>query len=117
MTAKITASILILLTVYLNLKHGYSGLFGKMTAAESTIMTALGFEAITLKAISIISVAVALLIIFPQTFFTANLINAASILLIITLALKTGNIKVVLTEIPYFLMPLILIWLGHPFKQ
>jgi hypothetical protein len=54
---------------------------------------------------------------FPQTFFAGNLLGAAVILLIVALALNAGNIKMALIEVPFFLMPLILIWLGHPLKK
>jgi hypothetical protein len=38
-------------------------------------------------------------------------------LLIMALSLKTGNLKTALIEIPFLLMPLVMIWLGHPLKK
>jgi hypothetical protein len=67
--------------------------------------------------VAILSFVVAIFLLFPQTFFVGNLINATMILVIMALALKTGNYKISLIEIPFLLMPLILIYLGHPLKK
>jgi hypothetical protein len=80
-------------------------------------MSGLGIGRYFILSIRLVNLAVCLLILFPQTFFIANLSNAAVILLIMTLGLKTGNVKIVLIEIPFLLLPLVLIYLGHPLKK
>lgn len=114
---KVVSGILILITVYLNIKHGWSGLMNKMSPEEAKMFASLGLETAMIKAISILSLAIAVMILFPQTFFAGNLANAAVILLIMALALKAGNLRTALIEIPFLLIPLVMIYLGHPFKK
>ena len=81
------------------------------------MMSSLGINKPLGYVLSILSLAVGLLVFFPQAFFAGNLLNAFTILLIMALALKNGNLNIALIEIPFLLMPLVLIWLGHPFKK
>ena len=81
------------------------------------MLTDLGITKPLAIVVSILSLAVGLMVLFPQTFFTGNLINAIMILLIMALSLRVGNIKTTLVEIPFLLMPLVLIWLGHPLRK
>jgi hypothetical protein len=67
--------------------------------------------------VSVLTLAGACLVLFPQTFFIGNILNAGMILLIMCLALHAGNIKTALIEIPFLLMPLVMIWLKHPFRH
>ena len=112
---KIISGILILVTAYLSFKHGWAGI--TMKAESADMFADLKISKTLLYIISVLSLAVGIMIFFPQTFFAANLINAATILLIMALALRVGNIKIALIEIPFLLMPLLLIYLGHPFKR
>src|SRR5258706_10447354 len=114
---KIISGFLILITTFLSLKHGWAGVTNTMNAGEAKMISDLGINKALLMIISVLNLAIGLLILFPQTFFVANLINAAMILLIIAFALRSGNIKTALIEIPFLLMPLVLIYLGHPFKK
>jgi hypothetical protein len=112
---KILGGVLILITAFLSFKHGWEGLTNKPETVN--MLAELGIGEIGGKVMSVITLAVGLLILFPQTFFAGNLLNAAVILLIMALALKTGNLKTALIEIPFLLIPLVMIWLGHPFKK
>jgi hypothetical protein len=112
---KILSGVLILITAFLSFKHGWEGLTNKPETVN--MLTELGIGEIGGKVMSVLTLAVGLLILFPQTFFAGNLLNAAVILLIMALALKTGNLKTALIEIPFLLMPLVMIWLGHPLKK
>jgi membrane-anchored protein YejM (alkaline phosphatase superfamily) len=114
---KIVSGVLILITVYLNAKHGWAGISNTMSPAEVKMMTDIGIEKNWFLPIGIVSFAVCLLVLFPQTFFIGNVINAMLIVLIMALALKAGVTKTALIEIPFFLMPLVMIYLGHPFKK
>lgn len=114
---KILSGTLILITVFFCFKHGWPGLTGNLKPEEAKMMSDLGIGRYLLLSIALVNVAVCILILIPQTFFIANLCNAAVILLIMALALKTGNIKIALIEIPFLLLPLVLIYLGHPFKK
>ena len=66
--------------------------------------------------VSVLTLAGACLVVFPQTFLIGNVLNAGIILLIMCLALQAGNVKTALIEIPFLLMPLVMIWLKHPFR-
>ena len=114
---KIISGILILITVFLSIKHGWAGITNTMNPDEIKMISDLGINKSMLMVISVVNLAVALLILFPQTFFAANLISAGMILVIMALALKSGITKTALIEIPFLLMPLVLIYLGHPFKK
>ncbi|PUZ21564.1 hypothetical protein GA0116948_110101 [Chitinophaga costaii] len=112
---KIITILLILVTVYFGVSHG-SRSFAKPTGQLLQMMTSLGITDAIRIAIGVWSVLSALLILFPQTFFMGNLFRAMLLLLLMSLALKAGNYKFALIEIPFLLMPLALIYLGHPFK-
>ncbi|WP_343675112.1 hypothetical protein [Chitinophaga sp.] len=52
----------------------------------------------------------------PDTFFLGNMLNAILIVMIMGLALRVGNYRMALIEIPFLVMPLVMIWLKYPFK-
>ncbi len=112
---KYVSGALILVTVYLSVSHAWSG-FNQSKPEEMRMLTDLGFTRPAVIALSLVSLLVAVLVLIPQTFFWGNLLNATMVLLIMALAIKTGNLKLALIEIPFLLMPLLLIWLGHPFR-
>src|SRR5277367_2083202 len=105
MLMKIISVILILITSFLSFKHGWDGLTMNVKPGDTDMMAELGIGRIGTIMISALSIAIGLMVLFPQTFFVANLMNAAIILLIMALALKAGNIKIALIEIPFLLMP------------
>ncbi len=114
---KIVSGILSLITVYLNFKHAWSGLSGNYSPEEAKMLSELGVNKSLSLVVSILSVAVGILVLFPQTFFVGNLLNAILIVSIMALATQAHALKTALIEIPFLLMPLVLIWLGHPFEN
>ena len=64
-----------------------------------------------------ITLLIGVLLLIPKTFFLGNMLNAISIIIIMALAMKAGNFKMTLMEIPFLVMPLVLIWLKYPFKN
>lgn len=117
MTTKIISGILILITVYLNFKHGWSGLSGNASPEETKMMADLGLNKTKILVVSVLCLVVCVLTLFPQTFFIGNILNAISIVLIMAFALRSGKYKIAFIEIPFLLIPLILIYLGHPLKK
>jgi hypothetical protein len=117
MIFKVLSGLLILVTVYLNFKHGWAGVTNNLKPEEAKMMTDLGINKTMIKVISVLSLTVCVLTLFPQTFFTGNILNAFAILLIMGFALRSGNYKIALIEIPFFILPLLLIYLGHPLKK
>ena len=115
MITKIISGVLIAITAFLSFSHGWSGVTTKADAIK--MFNDLGMERSAVVAVGWLSLAVGLLILFPQTFFIANIVNALIIVFIMIAALKVGNIRMALIEIPFLLMPLVLIYLGHPLKN
>lgn len=117
MIQKIISGILILATVYLNFKHGWSGITNRLQADEAQLMRDAGLTKPVILLLSILSLIVCVLTVVPKTFFIGNVINAFSILIIIAFALNAKYYKLVLMELPFLLIPLILIWLHHPLEK
>jgi hypothetical protein len=116
MTAKIISGILILITTYFGLSHG-SRVFRKPTEQYLQMMQALGITNPMRITFGMVSIGSALLILIPDTFFIGNTIRCLLLILMMALALKAGNYKFALIEIPFVIMPLMLIYLGHPLKD
>ena len=116
MGARIISGVLILATVYFGLSHG-ARTFQKPSPEYSEMMNLLGITDTSRVIIGCWAIISALLILFPKTFFIGNVARAIFLLVMMALALKAGNYKFALIEIPFLLMPLILIYLGHPLKN
>ena len=114
---KIISGVLILITAFLSFKHGWTGLSGNVKPEEAKMMTDLGFSKPFMLVVAVLSPAVGVMVLIPQTFFWGNLLNAFMILLIMAFVLRTGHPRIALIEIPFLLMPLALIWLGYPLKK
>lgn len=114
---KIVSAALILITVYLSFKHGWGGVTMNMKPEETKMLSDIGIGKNLTLIIGVLSLSVCGLILFPQTFFIGNLINAGIVLFIMAMSLNAGVIKTALIEIPFLLIPLLLFWLGHPFKR
>lgn len=108
--------ILILASVILGIKHGWDA-FQPANAEQAKMMATLGISKNVMPFFGVASILAALLLLFPQTFFIANLLSAFSIVLIMALALRAGDTRMALIEIPFLAIPLILIWLKHPFPK
>jgi hypothetical protein len=115
MATRIISSILMLISVYVGISHG-SRVFSRPTPVYIEMMEALGITNAMRIAIGVWSIMAAVLILFPKTFFAGNMLRAVQIVLMMALALKAGNYKFALIEIPFLIMPLVLIYIGHPLK-
>lgn len=113
---KIVSIILILVSAFLSLKHGWDA-FQPANAEQAKMMTELGISKTAMPFFGVFSILIGLMILFPQTFFIGNVLNAITILLIMALSLQAGNIRMALIEIPFLAMPLVLIGLKHPLTQ
>jgi len=104
---------LILISAFLSLKHGWDA-FQATSPEQAKMMTDLGINSSVVPYIGVLSIVIGLTILFPQTYFISNFMNAVVILLIMALALRTGNLRIALIEVPFLLLPLLLIWLKYP---
>ena len=111
---KIISGLLLLVSVFLSVQHGWAGITQTLKPAEAQMLAGLGFTKPTLYVFSLYTLAVAGLLLFPQTFFLGNLLNASGFLLMLSLALHTGNLRLATTELAILMLPLALIWLRYP---
>lgn len=117
MITKIMSAFLIVVTVALQIKHFWDGLHLDESPEALKMLDELNINRVYMPFLGIATILVALFVLFPKTFFVGNLINALTIVLIMALALRADNYKIALMEIPFLLIPLILIWLKHPLKN
>lgn len=112
---KIISIILLATSVFLSVKHGWDT-FQPANAAQTKMMADLGITKTLMPYFGVFSIITGIMLLFPQTFFLGNILNAITIVLIMALSLNTGNYKMALLEIPFLALPLVLIWLKYPFK-
>jgi hypothetical protein len=117
MIKNILSSILLLISVVLSFRHGWSALNFKSDSPTAGMMADLHIDKTFVPYLGVFTLLIGVLLLFPKTFFLGNLLNAISILTIMALALHTGHIRIALIEIPFLIMPLVLIWLQYPFKN
>jgi hypothetical protein len=113
---RIISMMLLLLSALLSFKHAIDA-FRPASAEQTKMMTNLGIGSSATPYIGTLSVLIGVLLLLPQTFFLANLLNTIIIFIIMALSLRTGNVRVALLEVPFLALPLLLIWLKHPFKS
>ena len=108
-------SALVRLLALLSFKHGIDAFRpGRRTNQNVADM---GISPAATPYISALSLISGILLLLPQTFFAANLLNAMIIPIIMALSLRTGNVRIALLEILFLALPLLLIWLKYPFKS
>ncbi|WP_339814655.1 hypothetical protein [uncultured Imperialibacter sp.] len=115
MVLKVINSILILFSVYMGFKHGWG-----MVSADPKMLEMFGKWGISKHAIinfGAVGIFATVLILFPRTFFLGNFITAASLLLIVALCLQQRDFKTALVELPFMILPLVMIYLKHPLAK
>lgn len=115
--SKIISAILITVTVILNVKHFWDGLHLDKSPEALKMLAELNISRSYMPFMGIATILVSVLVLFPKTFFIGNLLNALTIVIIMALALRADNYKIALIEIPFLLIPLVLIWLKHPLNN
>ena len=71
----------------------------------------------SLIALGVFSLVTGVLLLFPQTFLLSNVMNGCGIFYIAAVQAQNRNLRGTLVEIPFLLLPLVMIYLGHPFKR
>jgi len=115
MVKNIISLVLLLVSAGLSFKHGWDTFNYKKNPESLKMMTDLGIGESIIPALGILMILIGVLLLIPKTFFLGNVLNAISIVIIIALAIKSGNFKMALMEIPFLILPLIMIWLKYPF--
>lgn len=117
MVKNITSLVLLIVSVVLSFKHGWDTFNYKKNPETLKMLSELGISELLIPFFGVLTIAIGVLLLIPKTFFLGNLLNAISIVLIMALALRAGNYKMALIEIPFLLIPLLMIWLKYPFKN
>ena len=107
---------LLLISVTLSFKHAWDTAHYENNPESVRMMESLGISETFLPYMAALAIAVGVLLLIPYTFFLGNMLNAFLIVMIMGLSLRTGNYRIALMEIPFLVMPLVMIWLRYPFK-
>lgn len=116
MAKNVFSALLLIISVTLSFKHAWDTIHYKNNPASLQMMIDLGISESFIPLLAAIGIIIGVLLLIPYTFFTGNMLNAILILMIMGLALHAGNYRMALIEIPFFVMPLVMIWLKYPFK-
>jgi len=115
MAVKIVSSILILAAVFMGIKQGYAMFSGKPEMLE--MFGKWNFTKTAVMATGIITLISSVLILHPRTFLWGNFLMAAGILMITCFHLLNKDLKGAAIEVPFLLLNLVIIYLGHPLKS
>jgi hypothetical protein len=110
------SALLLLISVTLSFKHAWDTVHYKNNPESIKMMESLGISETFIPYLAAVAIAVGIFLLIPYTFFLGNTLNAILIVIIMGLALRAGNYRMALIEIPFLIMPLIMIWLKYPFK-
>ncbi|MET1056288.1 MAG: hypothetical protein ABWY16_13360 [Pedobacter sp.] len=116
MLIRFISGFLILFSAFMGAKHGWGGLNVKPgdTGPVADLLDTLNLSQTTLKIFSILTIAGGFLLLPPQTFLAGNLLNICLFLFLIVRFLIVGDIRHAIAEIPFLLIPIVLIFLKHP---
>ncbi|WP_153799033.1 hypothetical protein [Foetidibacter luteolus] len=116
MIKNIISAALLLISVTLSFKHAWDTMHYKNNPDSVKMMEGLGISETFIPYLAAVAIGVGVLLLIPRTFFLGNMLNAILIVMIMGLALRAGNYRMALIEIPFLAMPLVMVWLKYPFK-
>jgi hypothetical protein len=116
MIKNIISAALLLISVTLSFKHAWDSVYYKNNPESFEMMESLGISETFIPYLAAVAIVIGVLLLIPYTFFLGNMLNAFLIVMIMGLALRAGNYRIALIEIPFLVMPLVMIWLKYPFK-
>lgn len=117
-TARKTVSFLLLLiSVGLSFKHGWDSFHMDTNPEALKMLQQLGISESAIPVVGGLSLLTGLLLIFPQTFLAGNILSILTITLVMIRAIQFHYPAIALLEIPFLLLPLLLILLKHSLRQ
>ncbi len=116
MIKTIVSASLLLISVTLSFKHAWDTLHYKSNPGSVEMMERLGINEPFIPYLAFLAIAIGFLLLIPRTFLLGNMLNALLIMVIMGLALRAGDYRMALIEIPFLAIPLVMIWLKYPFK-
>jgi hypothetical protein len=117
MIKNIVSLLLLIVSVSLSFKHAWDTAHYQRNPESFKMMESLGVSVAMVPAFVALTLLTGILLLIPKSFFLGNMIHAMSIVMIMGLALRVGNIRIALIEIPFLVMPLLMIYLKYPFKN
>lgn len=112
---RILSAALLLFSMFMGFKHGIAMTFGKPEMIE--MFGKWNINKTGVQVLGVIGLIATVFLIFPRTFVMGNLITSAMILFIMVQFLKARDMRGFLIELPFFLLPLLLIYLQHPLAR
>jgi len=116
MVIKIISSILILVSAFMSARVGWKGLSIKPgdTGPFVHIKEKLKLGDNALKVLAVLTIIGGILLLVPQTFLAANILNICLFLFLIVRWLMIRDVKSALSEVPFLIVPVVLIFLKYP---
>jgi len=117
MVKNIISLVLLAVSVVLAFKHGWDTFNYRSHPESLKMMNELGIHESVVPIFGGLTILIGVLLLIPQAFFLGNVLNAISIVIIMALAIRAGHFSMALMEIPFLIMPLVMIWLRYPFVK
>jgi hypothetical protein len=112
MMLQIVSGAAILFTAFMSIRHGIAGL--RMNAEAVKMLNGIGFTDRLVFPFSILTIIAGVAVLIPQTFLLGCVLNAVLILVIMGFALWTRQFTTALIEIPFLVIPVMMIYMGYP---
>src|SRR6187402_1194829 len=109
MIKNIFSALLLLISVTLSFKHAWDTVHYKNNPESVKMMESLGVSETFIPYLAGVAIVVGVLLLIPYTFTLGNMLNAFLIVMIMGLGLRVGNYRMALIEIPFLVMPLVMI--------
>src|SRR5689334_25104879 len=104
---RIVSAVLLLFSLFMGFKHGIAMVMGKPAVLEMFGKWNINKNGV--QVLGVVGLIATLFLLFPKTFVLGNLITAALILFMMVQFLKAGDMKGFFIELPFFLLPFLLI--------
>jgi hypothetical protein len=109
--------LLLIASVSLNFKHAWDTAHYQSNPNSLKMMEILGVNKAAVPIFVTLALMTGIFLLVPKTYFWGNMLHAVTIVIIMGMALRAGHIRMVMIEIPFLIMPLLMIWLKYPFKN
>ena len=112
---KVLSATLLLFSLYMGVKHGLAMSLGKPEMIE--MFGKWGIPKMAIQVLGFVGLVATVCLLFPGSFVWGNFITAGLILFIMVQFLTTRDLRGFLIELPFFLLPLLMIYLRHPLAR
>jgi len=110
---KLVNAVLVLFSLFMGVKHGIGMVTAKTEMLTMFAKWDIGKSGVV--ALGVVGIGASLMTLFPKTFFAGNFITAVVLLFLTALYLNQRDLKGAFIELPFLILPLIIIYLQYPF--